>query len=90
MWHTNIEEIMDYTIVAIVSGIIIPLLGFLVVIAVQWGGIRADLRALNKQLADIVQSEEETHKLITDQLRIDRDATDKRLRWLEEHLWNKR
>jgi hypothetical protein len=38
---------------------------------------------------EIVAREQEVHNEMLSQMREDRNATNLRLRWLEEHLWNR-
>jgi hypothetical protein len=76
--------------VAFVAGIGIPILGFLITISVQWGGLRSDLRSINKDLIEIVKDKDDMQHSILDQMKVDREATDRRLRWLEENVWRNR
>lgn len=48
---------------------------------------RARVGELARQVEQLVGEKERTHAAILDQMREDRRVTDRRLRWLEEHLW---
>lgn len=76
--------------VAFIAGVGIPILGFLITISVQWGGLRSELKSINKELIDIVKDKDDMQHSILDQMKVDRDATDRRLRWLEENVWRNR
>ncbi|HEY6020027.1 MAG TPA: hypothetical protein VIY48_09035 [Candidatus Paceibacterota bacterium] len=55
--------------------------------AYRWARTEEKLEEVVKQLKAIVDDKDEAHRLIHQTLRDDREATNRRLRWLEEHLW---
>lgn len=48
---------------------------------------RAQIIQLGKDMAELVSDSERARSEILTQLTNDRAATDRRLRWLEEHVW---
>jgi hypothetical protein len=48
---------------------------------------RADLAALTARVAGLAEQNGQQINLLRQEVKDDRAATDKRLRWLEEHLW---
>jgi hypothetical protein len=78
----------ETTVIAVVAGIGIPMLSFLIIISVRWGTLNATIASINKQLLNIVKEKDEMHQQIVQQMGEDRKATDRRLRFLEE--WHMR
>lgn len=87
-------------ILSIVTAVLIPLVVVLVRGATKWTRVEAKLDHAVDQLKKIVEDKDKTHHEIYDQLtrntqevyaqmREDRVATDRRLRWLEEFLWKR-
>lgn len=71
------------TLILATMGIIfIPLLGLLVRITIKWTRVEDALKQL-------VADKDRVHREIIDQMREDRDATNKRLTWLEQNLWQR-
>lgn len=64
-------------------------LGLVVRLTLRWGRIESDLRHLAGDMAEIVRDKDRVHAEIVAAMRDDRAATDRRLRWLEEHLWRR-
>jgi len=77
-------------ILAVIVGILIPLLVFIVRGAIKWTRVEEKMDHVIKNLAHIVEDKDRVHNEIYTQMREDRAATDRRLRWLEENLWNKK
>ena len=48
---------------------------------------RAELRHLAQDVAGLARSNAQQLTLLREEIKDDRRATDRRLRWLEEHLW---
>lgn len=74
--------------------LIIPFSIMLVRGAIKWTRIEGKIDAANEkidrtqtELAHFVADKERAHTLIYEQMKDDREATNRRLRWLEEHLW---
>lgn len=76
--------------VSMVGVILIPLGVLLYRIVVRATEDRDELRHIREDLGELVKDKDRVHLEMLKQLTADRDATDKRLRWLEEHLWAKR
>jgi type VI protein secretion system component VasK len=47
----------------------------------------AQLASLAKDMAELATAQQQANALIRQEIADDRKATDRRLRWLEEHLW---
>lgn len=75
-------------ILAITTGLLIPLIVFLVRGAVKWTRVEAKMDHAITELKKIVEDKDKVHEKIYQQIQEDRKATNDRLRWLEEHLWN--
>lgn len=76
--------------VSILGIIVIPLLILLFRIAIKWKGLEDRLNNVVQDLGDIVKDKDKIHSEMLAQMREDRKATDRRLRWLEENLWSGR
>jgi hypothetical protein len=74
-------------LVAAMGAIFIPLLVAMLRITVKWTRIEAALETMSQQIASLVQDKDKAHAELASIMKYDRDATDRRLRWLEEHLW---
>ena len=55
----------------------------------RWSRIEGDLKHLAEDMGELVRDKDKVHAEMLTQMREDRSATDRRLRWLEEHLWKK-
>lgn len=69
--------------------IFIPLLVLMVRIVVKWTKVEANLEDLTGDMKALVIDKEKTHTEMLRQMADDRRATDRRLRWLEENIWNR-
>jgi hypothetical protein len=63
---------------------------YLVKGAQRWTKTESRLEDLVHQVEKLIANKSEEHRVILSTIRDDRQATDRRLRWLEENLWNKR
>lgn len=70
--------------------IFIPLLLLLVRIIIKWTKVEIRLDELTSDMSKLVLDKDRTHTEIVNQMIDDRRATDKRLRWLEENVWNRK
>lgn len=68
--------------------LIIPLVAFLFRGIIKWTRVEDRLGDIAQDLKEIVEDKERIHKAIYDEMKADRQATDRRLRWLEE--WHMR
>ena len=68
--------------------IIIPLLVFSFRLAIRWKGVEDKLDQVVRDLDKIVKDKDNIHSELVRQMREDRAATNKRLRWLEENRWS--
>lgn len=69
--------------------VFIPMLTFLIRATVKWTRVEDELRQVADDLKQLVADKDRTHRDILNQMTNDRSATDRRLRWLEEHLWRR-
>lgn len=76
--------------VSVIGVILIPLGVLLFKIVVRATQDRDELRNIGDGLSKLVKDKDAVHLEMLKQMAADREATDKRLRWLEEHLWAKR
>lgn len=77
-------------VIAALATLIIPALFLLIRLAIKWTRVEDKLDAVVADLHDIVEDKNRTHAEMLAQMREDRAATDRRLRWLEENLWKGR
>lgn len=75
-------------VLAVMSVIIIPLVALMIRLIIRWSKMESALSSLTKDVSDLVRNKEATHTAMLDTMREDRKATDRRLRWLEENVWN--
>lgn len=76
----------------VLVGVLSGLGGALIVLArmaARWSRIEADLSHLSADMHELVQDKDRVHAEMLTQMREDRSVTDRRLRWLEEHLWKR-
>lgn len=76
-------------ILTFISVIGAPTLVFSLRISAKWTRVEARLEELVRNMAKLVDDKDKVHLAIQSEIRDDRAATDRRLRWLEEHLWGK-
>ncbi|HTS05691.1 MAG TPA: hypothetical protein VMP68_08915 [Candidatus Eisenbacteria bacterium] len=77
-------------VLAVITTLLIPLVVFLVRGAVKWTRVEAKMDHVLIELKEIVADKDKVHAEIYSQMREDRAATNKRLRWLEEYLWQRK
>ena len=76
-------------VLTIIGVIVIPVLAVIFRAAVRWKGIEDKLEGITDDLKSLVHDKDRVHTEIATQMREDRLATNQRLRWLEENLWNR-
>lgn len=69
--------------------IVIPLLTLVVRGFVKWSRVESKLDELGGDIKGLIITKDKEHLAILEEIRTDRKATDRRLRWLEEYLWRK-
>lgn len=74
---------------AFTSVIVLPFLAFFFRMTVKWTRVEARLEEIAEDLKRIVDDKDRVHTSMLNQMGQDRQATDRRLRWLEEHLWKR-
>ena len=73
-----------------ISVLLIPLVVLSFRLVIKWTKAEGKLDQTVKDLDELVKHKDDVHRWIIEQMQADRDATNKRLRWLEENLWNER
>lgn len=76
-------------ILSAIGIVFVPMLAFTIRATVKWTRVEDKLSELIEDMKKIVDDKEKTHTDILGQMAEDRRATNLRLRWLEEHLWNR-
>ena len=74
-------------VLSLTSVLLIPSLILLVRLVAKWTKVEERLGELANDMSELVKDKDKVHSEMLGQMREDRAATDKRLRWLEEHLW---
>ena len=69
--------------------IFIPMIIVLYRGIVKWTRTEDKLDELVKDVGKLIIDKDQTHKEMLQQMTDDRQATDRRLRWLEENIWNR-
>lgn len=67
--------------------LVIPALTIMIRGAIKWTRVEDRLDRVIDDLRRIIEDKDKVHQEITRQISDDRRATDRRLRWLEEHVW---
>lgn len=81
-------ELLTLTL-GVISSLLIPLMVILIRGAIKWARVESKLDHAIEELRSISADKDRVHTEIYSQMREDREVTNKRLRWLEEHLWNR-
>lgn len=69
--------------------IVLPVAGLSIRMIIKWTKIEAKMTEVIDDIRKVTEEKERVHTVIFEQLKEDRKATDRRLRWLEEHLWRR-
>jgi hypothetical protein len=76
-------------ILSFVSVIGLPSLAFSFRFMTKWTRVESRMEEIVRSMARLVEDKDKVHTAMQQEIRDDRAATDRRLRWLEEHLWGK-
>lgn len=68
----------------IFTTLLVPTLWFMVRGAIKWTKVEDKLGTLIDQMKIMVMDKEKTHREMLETMRLDREATDRRLRYIEE------
>lgn len=68
--------------------VLIPLTALLWRVAVSVTREHDKMTEIEEDIQKLVDDKDRTHAAIIEQMREDRTATNQRLRWLEENVWN--
>lgn len=83
------QEQLLALILSAMAVIFIPLMVMLYHGIVKWTRVESKLEELTNDIRELVADKEKTHAAMIDTMSKDRDATDRRLRWLEENIWKR-
>lgn len=72
---------------SILAIIVIPLVVLLFRIVIKWTRTEDKINEIAADLKGMVVDQDKIHVELAAQMREDRSATDRRLRWLEKNLW---
>lgn len=70
------------------SVVVIPLTVAFIRMLIRWNRVEDRLDQVAKSVDLLVQNKDAVHQAMLTTMGEDRRATDRRLRWLEEHIWN--
>lgn len=74
-------------VMSVVSVLLIPAIALMVNVSIRWTRAQERIENLTEDMQKLVMDKDKVHAEMIGQMREDRAATDKRLRWLEEYLW---
>lgn len=83
MSAVNIIEL----VCSIIGVIILPVLFYVIRVTARWASVEEKLSRVVADVDKLVRDRDTTQAKIIDMMNKDREATDLRLRWLENHLW---
>ena len=89
-YDVQVNNIIVTIMISVMSIIVIPLLVSVFRAALRWKGIEDKLEKVVTDIREIVDDKNRIHTELVGMMREDREATNRRLRWLEENLWNTR
>lgn len=69
---------------SVISVLLLPTLVLMIRGAVKWTRTEDRLATLVDDVRELISDKDRTHQEILEQMRVDRDATDRRLRYIEE------
>lgn len=83
---------MNFTIwgslaLTFIGVILVPLFVLLFRLTISGTRLTDRVGSIENDLKDLVDNKEKVHAAILEQMKDDRRATDRRLRWLEQNLW---
>lgn len=73
----------------VLSVVLIPLLVIAYRVVIKWTRMESNLGAISADVRELVTTRDATQREMLEQMRHDREATDKRLRYLEEYWMQK-
>jgi len=76
-------------VIGTVTAIVMPLTLLIVRSAVKWAKLESRVEEVIADVKELIGQKDKFHAALVDQMKSDREATDRRLRWLEEHLWRR-
>jgi hypothetical protein len=80
----NITPQWSAIILTVFSALLLPALAIMYRGAVKWTRTEDRLATLVEDVRELIADKDKVHAEILEQMRVDRDATDRRLRYIEE------
>ena len=77
----------DITIFSTLTAFGVTVIGILWRMSAKWTNAIDRLEVIEKHVKEVVDDKNRVHREMLDQMREDRNATNDRLRWLEQNLW---
>jgi hypothetical protein len=75
-------------VLSVIGILLIPLIRMAWLAMVRWISTETQLKQLVKDVGTLVENQDTVHSAIYKQMQIDREATNTRLRYLEEYFMN--
>ncbi len=80
---------MSEWLIAALGLLVLPMLALMVKGTLRWARAESNLERLIIDVLNLIKDNDRVHTAIFEEMRNDHQATDRRLRWLEEYLWKK-
>jgi hypothetical protein len=77
-------------LLSLITLMLIPTVISIIRIAMRWVRTEDKLDVLIQRVNALIHDKDEVHQELQERMREDREASDKRLRWLETNLWMRR
>lgn len=74
-------------LMSVVSVLLIPAIILMINVSMKWTRAQDRIENLTDDVQELIRQKDKVHADMLTQMREDRTATDRRLRWLEENLW---
>lgn len=76
-------------VLSLIAVVVVPTLALNWRMATRWTRLESKLEQVVENMKDLVLDKDRVHLAMQSEIKDDRRATNLRLRWLEEHLWQK-
>lgn len=77
-------------IISVLAVLIIPALALLVRISVKWQRLEDGLSDIDEDVKQLVKEKSDANRELYNLIKTGLEAIDKRVRWLEQNIWNRR
>jgi len=86
MGSSTAVENLILVILSVMGILLLPTLGLVLRITIRWTRTEDRLSTVIDDVKELISSQDKVHAEMLAQMRLDRDATDRRLRFLEEWI----